>query len=220
MDVTLHPLTLDGEDVRLEALALDHVDALCAAAAESRDTYALTNVPADRAGMARYVDTALMEASRGVSVPFATVDKRRGRVVGSTRFGNLERWSWPEPPPGQPPVAQSVGPSPFPDAVEIGWTWLAASAQRTHVNTEAKLLMLGHAFDVWHVRRVTLKTDERNARSRANIERIGGRLDGILRAHMPSYDGGVRSSAVYSILADEWPAARARLLTRRRERLR
>jgi RimJ/RimL family protein N-acetyltransferase len=116
-------------------------------------------------------------------------------VVGSTRFGNIERWS-----------SDAI------DAVEIGWTWLAASAQRTAVNTEAKILMLDHAFGVWRVKRVTLKTDARNARSRAAIARIGGKLDGILRAHMPAADGGVRDSAVFSILAAEWPAHRARLL--------
>ena len=141
-------------------------------------------------------------------MPFATVDKVRARVVGSTRFGNIECWSWPGAP---------VEPLPHgPDAVEIGWTWLAASAQRTYVNSEAKLLMLGHAFDVWRVRRVTLKTDARNARSRANIERIGCRFDGILRAHMAAWDGGIRDSAFYSMLAEEWPAAREKLRARLR----
>lgn len=206
----LFPLTLTGRFVRLEPLDHAHVGALVAAASEARDTYALTQVPADAAAMQAYVDEALTMAARGQAVPFATVDLRRGRVVGSTRFGNLERWSWP----GAPlPPASPVGL----DAVEIGWTWLAASAQRTHVNTEAKLLMLAHAFDVWRVRRVTLKTDARNARSRANIERVGARLDGVLRAHMPAFDGGVRDSAVYSLLAAEWPAARERLAARLRD---
>jgi RimJ/RimL family protein N-acetyltransferase len=99
----------------------------------------------------------------------------------------------------------------FADAVEIGWTWLAASAQRTGINTEAKRLMLGHAFEVWEVHRVTLKTDARNQRSRAAIERLGAKLDGLLRGHMPAYDGEVRTSAVYSIVRDEWPAVRVRL---------
>jgi RimJ/RimL family protein N-acetyltransferase len=203
MSSTLHPLTLDGNAVRLEALDLEHVDGLVAAAAESRVTYALTQVPADRDEMVRYVESALVDASAGRAVPFATVDKRRRRIVGSTRFCNVEWWTWP----GAAAEPRPEGP----DAVEIGWTWLAASAQRTHVNTEAKWLMLTHAFGVWRVRRVTLKTDARNARSRANIERIGGRLDGILRAHMPAYDGGVRDSAVYSITAAEWPAVCERL---------
>lgn len=204
----LFPVTLDGARVRLEPLSPAHVDGLVAAAGESRATYALTRVPPDAAAMAAYVEAALAEAARGQAVPFATVDKVRGRVVGSTRFCNLERWPWPDAP--APPVPRG------PDAVEIGWTWLGASAQRTYVNTEAKLLMLDHAFGVWGVRRVSLKTDVRNARSRANIERLGCRLDGILRAHMPAADGGVRDSAYYSLLASEWPAARARLAARLR----
>ncbi|HXU74331.1 MAG TPA: GNAT family protein, partial [Polyangia bacterium] len=202
----LYPLTLDGERVRMEPLALAHVDGLVAAASESRDTFGLTQVPHGRDAMAAYVDEALADAARGAAVPFATVDKARGRVVGSTRFGNIERWKWPGPP--VPPVPRG------PDAVEIGWTWLAPSAQRSHVNTEAKLLMMAHAFDVWGIRRLTLKTDERNARSRANIERVGCRFDGVLRAHGPAWDGGVRNTAFYSMLASEWPAARDRLAAR------
>lgn len=170
----MFPLTLDGKSVRLEALSLAHVEALVAAASESRATYGLTQVPDGVAAMTVYVEEALADAGRGLAVPFATVDKRGGRVVGSTRFGNLERWRWHCPPVAPVPTG--------PDAVEIGWTWLAQSAQRTHVNSEAKLLMLTHAFEVWRVRRVSLKTDARNARSRANIERVGGRLDGVLRA--------------------------------------
>jgi N-acetyltransferase len=200
----LHPLTLDGARVRLEALTHAHLEGLVAAASESRATYGLTQVPDGAAAMRAWLDAALADAARGAHVPFATVDKQRARVVGSTRFGNIERWSWPGPP---------VEPLPLgPDAVEIGWTWLAQSAQRTYVNTEAKLLMLGHAFEVWRVRRVTLKTDARNARSRANIERIGCRFDGVLRAHMPAWDGAIRDSAFYSMLASEWPAARERLI--------
>ena len=205
----LYPLTLDGERVRMEALTLAHVDGLVAAASESRDTYGLTQVPRGADAMAAYVDEALADAARGQAVPFATIDKARGRVVGSTRFGNIERWKWPGPP--VPPLPRG------PDAVEIGWTWLAASAQRTHINTEAKLLMMSHAFDVWGIRRLTLKTDERNARSRANIERIGCRFDGVIRAHQPAWDGGIRNTAFYSMLASEWPAARDRLVARLRK---
>jgi RimJ/RimL family protein N-acetyltransferase len=158
--------------------------------------------------MTAYVDEALADAARGAAVPFATIDKLRGRVVGSTRFGNIERWRWPGP--AVPPIPRG------PDAVEIGWTWLAHSAQRSHINTEAKLLMIGHAFDVWGIRRLTLKTDERNARSRANIERVGCRFDGVIRAHQPAWDGGIRNTAFYSMLASEWPAARERLSARLR----
>jgi N-acetyltransferase len=202
----LYPLTLEGELVRLEPLAVRHVEALVEAASESRATYSLTQVPNGKDAMLRYVESALADVERGIAVPFATFDKKRGRVAGSTRFGNIERWEWPAEP--APPIPNG------PDAVEIGWTWLLQSAQRTHVNTAAKILMLTHAFEVWRVRRVTLKTDARNARSRANIERIGGRLDGILRAHSPAWDGGVRDSAIYSILPAEWPAVRERLTAR------
>jgi RimJ/RimL family protein N-acetyltransferase len=101
-----------------------------------------------------------------------------------------------------------------PDVVDIGFTWLARSAQRTPVNTEAKLLMMGHAFEVWEVHRVALQTDVRNARSRAAIERIGGQLDGILRADRPGADDTVRTSARFSILAAEWPVTKARLTAR------
>jgi RimJ/RimL family protein N-acetyltransferase len=205
---SLFPLTLEGRHVRMEPLSHGHLDGLVAAANEERATYALTRVPATPERMAAYVEEALAEARRGGAVPFATVDMQGGRVVGSTRFGNVEWWSWPGP--AAAPVPSG------PDAVEIGWTWLAASAQRTHVNTEVKLLMLRHAFEQWGVRRVTLKTDARNARSRANIERVGAQLDGILRAHMPAYDGGVRASAVYSILAADWPSVRERLSARLR----
>jgi RimJ/RimL family protein N-acetyltransferase len=199
-------LTLENALVRLEPLSAAHVDALVAAASESRATYSLTQVPVGRDAMLRYVESALADVERGTAVPFATFDKQGGRVVGSTRFGNIERWDWPEKP--MPPIPDG------PDAVEIGWTWLAQSAQRTHVNSAAKLLMLTQAFEVWRVRRVTLKTDARNARSRANIERVGGRLDGILRAHSPAWDGGVRDTAIFSILPPEWPAVRQRLSAR------
>ena len=206
MEPALFPVTLDGRRVRLEPLAHAHVEPLVAAAAESRATYDLTRVPASGAAMTAYVDFALAEADRGLAVPFATVDKLRQRVVGSTRFCALEYWTWIGAPP--PPLPRGA------DAVEIGWTWLAASAQRTYVNTEAKLLMLTHAFEVWRVRRVTLKTDARNSRSRANIERVGARFDGIWRAHMPAADGGVRDSACFSIVSAEWPGVRDRLAAR------
>lgn len=201
----LVPVTLVGRHVRLEPLGLHHVDGLVAAAAD-RTTYGLTLVPDGHGPMTAYVTAALQTAALGQAVPFATV-RSDGRVAGSTRFGNVERWVWPE-------GSSESRPAGCADAVEIGWTWLSASAQRTAVNSEAKLLMLDHAFGEWAVRRVTLKTDARNARSRAAIARLGARLDGILRSHMPAYDGGARDSAVYSILAAEWPDLRARLAAR------
>ena len=137
-------------------------------------------------------------------LPFATLDARTGRVLGTTRFGAIEYWVIP-------PSSDVGRPKGVPHAVEIGWTWLAPSVQRTAVNTEAKRLMLAHAFERWEVHRVTLKTDARNVRSRNAIERIGARLDGIIRAHSAAADGGVRDVAIFSMLAREWPDARARL---------
>lgn len=204
----LQDVTLEGRVVRLEPLTFEHLPRLLAAANESRETYAIANIPADEAAMRKYIQLAHDERARDSSLPFATIDRVRNRVVGTTRFGNIEFWKWP----GE--VAQPV-PS-GPDGVEIGWTWLAHSAQRTAINTEAKLLMLTHAFETWRVRRVTLKTDARNARSRAAIERLGMKFDGILRAHMPAYGGGVRDSAYYSMLLAEWPEAKARLVARLR----
>jgi RimJ/RimL family protein N-acetyltransferase len=199
----IQPFTLAGTFVRLEPLGPEHLDALAAAAAGPRETYAFTFVPADRAGMAAYMASALTDRQAGRGVPFATVDARSGRVLGSTRYRDLEYWSWP---------AGSVHTAPpgLPDALEIGSTWLTASAQRTPINSEAKLLMLAHAFETWSVKRVTLKTDERNVRSRAAIERLGAKLDGVLRAHMAGADDAVRDTAWYSILAEEWPTVRAR----------
>lgn len=201
----IEPVTLEGGPVRLEPLALRHVPALVAAAAEERATFGWTHVPDGEQAMRAYVETALALAANAEAVPFATVDARQGRVVGSTRFANFEYLPWPHMPPN---------PSPRPDGVEIGWTWLAASAQRSPINTAAKLLMLGHAFEHWQVKVVRLKTDRRNARSRAAIERIGGRLDGVIRAQAVGADGVLRDSAFYSIVESEWPAVRAGLEAR------
>lgn len=197
-----HPPTLAGRLVRLEPLAPSHLEGLLVAAtADAGEAFPFTWVPRTRAELARWIDEALALAAAGRAIPFATVGAGAGRVLGATRFGNLERWDWLRPPADPRPL----------DAVEIGWTWLGRPAQRSGANTEAKLLMLRHAFGALRVRRVTLKTDARNARSRAAIERLGASLDGLLRAHLPASDGGPRTSAVYSILEAEWPAVEARL---------
>jgi RimJ/RimL family protein N-acetyltransferase len=125
-------------------------------------------------------------------------------VLGSTRFWNLERWAWPA---GHPSHGSNA-----PDACEIGYTWLTRSALRTAANTESKLLMLTHAFEVWKVIRVCFHTDSRNQRSRAALERIGGHFEGILRAHRMAADFIPRDSIRYSIVASEWPAAKERLV--------
>ena len=201
------PLTLEGRRVRLEPLGRGHAAGLLAAATGSRDTYGFTQVPGTPAETAAYVDAALAEQEAGRALPFATVDRSRGLVVGCTRFFNIEFWPWPSGNVNQRGADR-------PDAVEIGWTWLAAEAQRTPINTEAKLLMLGHAFDHWRVHRVSLRTDARNQRSRNAILRIGARFDGVLRADRAAYDGAIRDTAAFSILDTEWPAVRSNLQAR------
>ena len=203
----VHPVTLEGRFVRLEPLGVEHVAGLALAASGPRETYGWTFVPDGEAAVRGYVEAALRDQEAGRALPFVTIERNTGRIVGSTRFGNIEYWTWPDGNPNQRGAQ-------LPDAVEIGWTWLAHEAQRSAINTEAKLLMLRHAFETWRVHRVRLMTDERNSRSRAAIERIGGKLDGILRAHTPGADGAVRDSAVYSIVESEWPEAKERLQAR------
>ncbi len=199
----LQPVTLSGRLVRLEPLSPAHLGGLLAAAdADPAEPFPFTVVPRTRDAMARWLDEALALAAAGQALPFATVSIQGGQVLGSTRFANGERWAWPSPPPDSRPL----------DAVEIGWTWLARAAQRSGANTESKLLLLRHAFTTLRVRRLTLKTDARNARSRAAIARLGASLDGVLRCHLPASDGGPRDSAVFSILETEWPAVEARLV--------
>jgi RimJ/RimL family protein N-acetyltransferase len=201
---------LQGRYVRLEPLSETHVDALVSAASEDRSTYEWNITPEGPARMAEYVAEARHKVASGTQVAFATVRLGVGgaadRVVGATRFYEVATWQWPA---GSPHQRQGI-----PDAVDIGYTWLAASAQRSPVNTEAKLLMMGHAFEVWRVHRVGLQTDVRNARSRAAIERIGGQLDGILRADRAGADDTVRTTARFSIVAAEWPSVKERLTAR------
>ena len=203
----LRPIVLEGRHVRLEPLELGHAGALLAVAGGPRETYGFTTVPADEPAMLRYIETALRDQETGRALPFATFAPATGRVVGSTRFGNIEFWPWP---PGNPNQRGEDRP----DAVEIGWTWLGAAAQRTAVNTEAKLLMLTHAFEEWRVHRVSFMTDSRNERSRNAILRLGARFDGILRAQRPASDGGIRDTAAFSILESEWPMIRRQLQSR------
>ena len=203
----IQPVTLEGRFVRLEPLELTHIPALVLAASEQRETYAWTFVPEGVPAMTAYVKAAIDLRARRQAAPFATVDRATGDVVGSTRFAMFEHFPWPPGKPGQRGFA-------YPDGVEIGWTWLAASAQRTPINTEAKYLMLGHAFETWRVHVVRLKTDRRNQRSRAAIQRIGATLDGIVRAERPGSNGELRDTAFYSLVEAEWPAAKTALEAR------
>jgi RimJ/RimL family protein N-acetyltransferase len=205
----LDNVTLEGHHVLLEPLSLEHVPQLLEAATQSRDTYLLTNVPQNLPAMFEYVDTALTGKESDTIYPFTTLDRKSGRVIGSTRFGDIQFWNWP-----QGSIHQRG--EHLPDAVEIGWTWLAPDAQRTGVNTEAKLLMMTLAFESWNVHRVCLRTDSRNERSRNAIERLGAQFDGVKRADYPAFDGEIRDTAIYSILDSEWPDVKNGLAQRLR----
>jgi RimJ/RimL family protein N-acetyltransferase len=199
----MEDLTLLGAHVRLEPLQRSHAGRLAAASAADPSLYRWTIVPQGIAEAASYIEAALAARDAGSTVPFAIVRQEDGAVIGSTRFFNLERWPWPE---GHARYGRQD-----PDACEIGYTWLARSAIRTAANTEAKRLMLTHAFESWKVLRVCLHTDARNLRSRAAIERIGGQFEGILRAHRMGTDYLPRDSARFSIVAEEWPELKRRL---------
>jgi RimJ/RimL family protein N-acetyltransferase len=201
--------SLQGRFVDLMPMGSEHIDPLLEAADDDRSTFGFTPVPWDRTTMADYVATALAKRESGDHYPFVTIRRDDQRVVGSTRFYDLDHWDWSSLFPG----SETPG-RPGPDVASIGYTWLHRSAQRTPINTEAKLLMMSHAFEQWEVRAVRFWTDARNARSRAAIERLGCRLDGVLRADRPAADGTVRDSATYSLLAEEWPANRQRLTER------
>lgn len=200
----LEPFTLTGTHVRLEPLRPEHATDLLRAADLDRSTFGYTPVPADLAGMEAYIDWLLGDAARDLVVPFAQRRLADDALVGCTRFLNVT-W-WPD--------------RALPTEVEIGGTWLAADAQRSPINTDAKLLLLTHAFDVWGVHRVAICTDALNERSRRAIERIGAQFEGILRRHRAStghatVPGTPRDTAAYSIIAEEWPAVRAGLEERR-----
>ena len=189
---------LCGSLVRLEPLCLSHVPDLALAAEEDRSAYAYTMIPRadDTAG---YVATQM--ASDGMT-PFAQIRVRDGAAVGCTTLFNPRTW------PGREELI----------AIEIGWTWLAASAQRTGINAEAKLLLLTHAFETLTVARVDLKTDARNQRSRRAIERLGARFEGVLRnwspSRAPGEEGKLRDSAIFSVTAAEWQAVKSWLANR------
>ena len=197
------PVVLSGEHVRLEPLVPEHVPGLVAAAAEDRATYNWTHVPNGDAEMRTVVESGERERVAGTRLAFATIRVGPERIVGSTSFLDPQRW------PGGP-AGRGL------DSIEIGSTWLAASAQRSAVNTEAKLLMLIHAFEVYGVQRVVLTTDARNERSRAAIERIGATYEGILHSFRWGVEGTPRDSATFAIPAREWPDVRARLEARLR----
>lgn len=189
MDAWTQVPTLAGRHVRLAPLEPSHAAALAAAAADGELwRLRVTRVPS-QATVEAYVADALAMRAAGSALPFVVQDGA-GEVVGSTRYCNLD---------------------PLNRRAEIGWTWYAARVQRTGLNTEAKRLLLGHAFDTLGCVAVELRTHRLNHRSRRAIERLGAKLDGILRNHMRMPDGTLRDTAVYSILDSEWPAVRSHL---------
>ena len=193
-DFEVDKVTLEGRHVRLEPLDRDrHLAGLTEAIEDGRLwEIPVTSVPAPE-DLPRFFADAETAFTRGRELAFATVESTGGRVIGSTRFRMVE-------------VAHR--------RVEIGFTFIAAGFQRTAVNTEAKLLMLRHAFDVWNVNRVEFLTDVLNTKSRNAIERIGARQEGILRSHMIMRDGRIRDSVIFSIVREEWPAVEGQLTAR------
>lgn len=203
MSFTLEGPVLEGALVRLEPLDLRHAEDLSVAAEEDRSSYQFTWVPT-AAEVEGYIDTQLARAAAGTLAPYAQVDQASGRAVGATAYWDPRLW------PGGDGLC----------AIEVGFTWLAASAQGTGVNTEAKYLLFRHAFENWGVARLDLKTDARNSRCRAALEVVGARFEGVLRnwsrSWAPGEGGRLRDSAVFSITATEWPECRVGLEQRTR----
>lgn len=202
--MTAGALVLSGRMVRLEPLNRSHIPGLVEAGASDRELYRWSPVPDGLEWVTSYIDTALSWRDAGTAVPFAIVRVADDAVIGSTRFWNIERWLWPR---GHERHGRE-----FPDACEIGYTWFAKPAIRSGANTEAKSLMLRHAFEEWGVLRVCFHTDERNERSRAALERLGAKFEGVLRAHRMAADFTPRNSFRYSIVAAEWPGVKERLM--------
>jgi RimJ/RimL family protein N-acetyltransferase len=186
----IEPVTLQGSIVRLEPMTADHVDALALVGLEPELWRWIPNQVATREEMRAYVMTALEEFQRGVSLPFVTIADASHQVVGSTRYGNIDMAN---------------------RRLEIGWTWITSAYQRTAVNTEAKLLLLSHAFETLRVNRVELKTDALNQKSRAAIARLGAFEEGVFRKHLVTHSGRVRDTVYFSIIDTEWPGVKARL---------
>ena len=189
--IDIKPVTLSGTSVRLEPMTLAHAAALSRVGLEPELWRWIPSPVTTAEEMHRYVTTALDELQRGVSLPFVIVDQASGQIIGSTRYGNIE-------------VAHR--------RLEIGWTWLTPAFQRSRANTEAKLLLLTHAFEILGMHRVELKTDALNAKSRAAIGRIGATQEGIFRRHMITASGRVRDTVYFSIIDSEWPSIKTRLL--------
>ncbi len=186
----VEPVTLADERVRLEPLAMRHLDGLLQAAADGELwNLRFTTVPEPQ-HTAAYIDTALQGQAAGHRLPFAVIDVPSGRVLGSSSYHDIV---------------------PAVERLEIGYTWYARSTQRTHVNTSAKLLLMTHAFEVLGAKLVGWRTDNFNFASQRAIERLGARRDGVIRHHHLRRDGTVRDTVMYSLTAGEWPEVKAHL---------
>jgi RimJ/RimL family protein N-acetyltransferase len=186
----IQPVVLEGRIVRLEPLRRDHLDGLAEVAFDPTLWQFTLARPVDRGGLEAWLETALANAQAGTEMPFATVDQASGRPIGSTRYLAIV---------------------PEHRRFEIGWTWLATTAQRTGANREAKLLQLTHGFEQLAANRIEFKTDSLNERSRAALLGIGAQFEGVFRNHMVMPDGRLRHSAYYSVTREDWPSVRARL---------
>jgi RimJ/RimL family protein N-acetyltransferase len=184
------PVVLEGRKIRLEPLSEEHLDGLASVAFEPSIWQWTLARPTDRAGLRAWLEAALANAAAGTEQPFATIDQVTGEPIGSTRYLSIV---------------------PEHRRLEIGWTWLGRAWQRSGANREAKLLLLGHAFDQLGANRVEFKTDSRNEPSRSALLGIKATFEGIFRNHMIMPDGPLRHSAYYSVIADEWPTVRAGL---------
>lgn len=186
----IRPVVLEGRYVRLEPLAREHLDGIVAAGSFGEIWAWLSVRPVGREGFARWIDTALAARDAGTELPFTTIDRASGEIIGSTRYLNIERAS---------------------RRLEIGWTWITPRMQRTYVNTEAKYLQLRHCFEDLGCLRVELKTDRRNEKSRNAMLRIGAQFEGIARKQMLAFDGSNRDNAWFAFIDDDWPGVKARL---------
>jgi len=193
MSMEVLPIVLDGQQVRLEPLTKAHAEALIAAAADGDLWNSNVTIIPSRDTIADYIQAALDGQAQGRELPFVIIDKSSNRIVGTTRFYEIRLND---------------------RAAAIGYTWLAKSAQRTAVNTESKLLLLTHAFEHWRCNRVELITDVLNEQSRAAILRLGAKQEGILRKHLILPSGRVRDSVLFSIIDDEWPEVKDRLMAK------
>ncbi len=189
-EMMVAPVILEGRYVRLEPLSQTHQPGLAAVGLDEELWRWIPTQVRTPEEMTAYIATALDEQARGVSLPFALMEKSGGRAIGCTRYGNIDRTH---------------------HRVEIGWTWVAPAWQRTRVNTEAKYLLLRHAFETLGCIRVELKTDSLNEKSRAAILRIGAHEEGTFRNHMITASGRIRHTVYFSILDSEWPDVKSRL---------